>query len=121
MQQQGDLWHDNILDAIGAAVQAAGGFKAVAGKVWPTLDPASATTRLRASLNPDHAQKLCPEELLMVARLAKDVGDHSIMNFLARELGYQLEALSPAETKKRAVRTRRLALLDELRRLEADT
>jgi len=118
--QQGELWHDNILDAIGAAVQAAGGFKVVAGRVWPTLDPSTATTRLRASLNPDHAQKLCPEELLLVARLAKDAADSSIMNFLARELGYQVEPLSPAETKKRAVRVRRLALLDELKRLETD-
>lgn len=117
---QADLWHDNILDAIGAAVQAAGGFKMVAARVWPSLDVSTATTRLRASINPDHAQKLCPEELLLVARLAKDAGDSSIMNFLARELGYQLEALSQAETKKRAARTRRLALLDELRRLEAD-
>lgn len=118
--QQGELWHDNILDALGAAVQAAGGFKSVAARIWPALDLSTATTRLRASLNPDHAQKLCPEELLHVARLGKESGDHSIMNFLARELGYQLEALSPVETKKRAARTRRLALLDELRRLEAD-
>lgn len=118
--QQAALWHDSILDAVGAAVQAAGGHKSVAAKLWPATDLTSAAARLRASLNPDHAQKLCPEELLLVARLAKDAGDNSIMNFMARELGYQVEALSPAETKKRGVRARKLALLDELRRLEAD-
>jgi hypothetical protein len=53
MQQ--DLWHDTIFDALGAAVQAAGGAKKVAAKLWPALDTTSANARLRAGLNPDHA------------------------------------------------------------------
>jgi hypothetical protein len=116
MQQA--LWHDTIFDALGAAVQAAGGVKKVAGKLWPSLDPTSATARLRGALNPDHAQKLCPAELLMLAKLARDVGDNSLMEFLARELGYEVRALEPEEAKKRAKRVRRLALLEELKRLE---
>jgi hypothetical protein len=112
------LWHDTIFDALGAAVQAAGGTKRVAGKLWPTLDSTSATARLRGCLNPDHAQKLCPEELLAVMRLGKEAGDNSAMEFLARELGYELKPLSPGEAKKRAKRVRRLALLEELKRLE---
>lgn len=114
------LWHDTIFDALGAAVQAAGGSKKVAGKLWPTLDSTSATARLRGCLNPDHAQKLCPEELLMIARLGKESGDNSLMEFLARDLGYEIAPLSPAETKKRAKRARKRALLEELLRLEDD-
>jgi hypothetical protein len=112
------LWHDTIFDALGGAVQAAGGAKKVAGKLWPTLDSTSATARLRACLNPDHAQKLCPAELLMIARLAREVGDSSVMEFLARELGYEITPLAAEETKKRAKKARRMALLEELRRLE---
>lgn len=114
------LWHDTIFDAVGSAVQAAGGAKKVAGKLWPALDSTSATARLRASLNPDHAQKLCPLELLLILRLAKEIGDNSIMDFLARDAGYEIKPLAPIEAKKRAKRVRRLALLDELKRLEED-
>jgi hypothetical protein len=112
------LWHDTIFDALGAAVQAAGGTKRVASKLWPALDETSASARLRAGLNPDHAQKLCLEEMLMIARLAGGAGDTSVMNFLGRELGFEVKPLSPGDAKKRAKRARRLALLDELKRLE---
>lgn len=117
---QSVLWHDTIFDAIGSAVLAAGGTKRVAAKMWPTLDSSSATARLRGCLNPDHAQKLDPAELLAIARLGKEAGDNSLMEFLGRELGYELKPLAPAETKKRAIRARRLALIEELKRLDCD-
>ena len=116
MQQA--LWHETIFDSLGSAVQAAGGPKRVAARLWPTLDSTSATARLRSSLNPEHAQKLGPEETSMIIRLAREAGDNSIMEFLAREHGYELKPLAPAEAKKRAKRVRRLALLEELKQLE---
>ena len=82
------LWHDTILDALGSAVQAAGGVKRVAAALWPAADTDTASARLRSGLNPEHAQKICPHELVALVRLAKEQGDHSIMNFLAAELGY---------------------------------
>jgi hypothetical protein len=118
--QQAELWHDTILDALGAAVQAAGGVKKVSGRLWPTLDSVSSAARLRGALNPDHAQVLKPDELLHIGRLAREFGDSSVMNFLAREWGYAVEPLAPEQAKKRAKVTRRKALLDELRRLEDD-
>lgn len=117
---QVELWHDTIFDALGAAVQAAGGAKKVAGKLWPALDSTSATARLRGCLNPEHAQKLCPEEFVMLVRLAREVGDSSVMEFMARELGYELKALAPAEAKKRAKKARVASLLAELARLSDD-
>jgi hypothetical protein len=115
---QHELWHDTIFDALGSAVQVAGGVKKVAARLWPTLDVTSATARLRGCLNPDHAQKLCPEETLMILRLAKEAGDNSVMQFLARDLGYEINPLTPIETAKRAKRAKKLALLEELKRLE---
>lgn len=118
MQQQ--LWHETIFDALGAAANAAGGPKRVAAQLWPALDATSASARLRGCLNPDHAQKLCPAELLMLMRIARDAGDNSVMEFFARELGYEIQPLAPAEAKKRAKKARKLALLEELRLLEVD-
>ncbi len=116
--QQSTLWHETIFDALGASVQASGGMKRVAHKLWPTLDPSIAAARLRGALNPDHAQKLDPDELLAIARLARDVGEFSLMDFLARDLGFEIKPLAPADAKKRAKRIRKLALIEELKRLE---
>lgn len=118
--QQTELWHDTIFDALGACVQSAGGMKVVAARLWPALDATSAAARLRAALNPEHAQKLDLEELVLVAKLGREAGDGAVMNYLGRELGYEVKALSQADAKKHAKRMRKLALLEELRRLEDD-
>lgn len=116
--RQSDLWHDTSLDAVGASVEASGGKKRVASKLWPTLDPANAASRLRGGLNPEHAQKLDIDELIAIARLAKEVGDHTFMLYLGRVLGYEIKPLNPEEVERRARRLRRVALLDELKSLE---
>lgn len=116
--QQSELWHDTSLDAVGAAAEAAGGKKRVAGKLWPTLEQTTATARLRGGLNADHAQKLDLDEVIAIARLAKDCGDHTIMMYLGRVLGYEIKPLKLEEVEKRERRIRKVALLDELKRLE---
>lgn len=118
--QQTELWHDSILDAVGAAISASGGRGTVAKKLWPALEESSRTARLRASLNPDHAQKLDPEELLMIAKLARAAGDFSIVNFLARELGFEFKPISNADAKKRARKARMSVLLAEVAKLAAE-
>ena len=115
---QSELWHDTVFDALGAAVQAAGGVKKVAGSLWPSLDMASASSKLRSALSPDHAQKLCLTEFMLVWRLSKEAGDNSITNFCAREIGFEAVEIAPAEAKKRAKKARKLSLLNELKRLE---
>jgi hypothetical protein len=91
------LFHDSIYDALGGAVQAAGGVKRVSAALWPALSTEVAAARLRSGLNPEHAQKLCPSEVLHVARLAREAGDHSVMQYLAAELGYRIEPVSPRD------------------------
>lgn len=116
--EQSDLWDETIFDALGGAVQAAGGTKRVAAKLWPTLDPTTAASRLRGALNTEHVQKLDPDEFVAIGAIGKEAGTHRVMEFLARAWGYEVRPLAPEETKKAATRARRLALLDELKRLE---
>ena len=121
MSEQVPLWHDSIEDAIGTAIQALGGSKKVAELLWPVLarnKPQTAYTRLRHCLNSDKSEKLEPDEVLTIARAATLLGEHSIMLYMARELGYEITPLAPNESEKRARRERRLALLEELKRLE---
>lgn len=118
--QQSDLWHDTIYEALAATVAAAGGPKRVAPKIWPAMDQTSAITRLRTSIDPNHAQKLCLEELILLGKLGRDVGDNSLMAFLARELGCEVKPLAPAEAKKKAKKARVSVLLAEFARLLED-
>ena len=112
------LWHDTLDDATGAAVQAAGGVKKVGGKLWPALDSETAAAKLRACLNPDQAQKLSLAEWLLIGKLSRDAGNNDLMEFLGRELTNEVKPLEAKDAKKRAKKARRIALLDELKRLE---
>jgi hypothetical protein len=121
MGEQVRLWHDSIEDAIGTSIQALGGAKKVAELLWPVLarnKPQTAYTRLRHCLNAEKSEKLDPDEVLTIARAAALLGEHSIMQYMARELGYEISPLPGDEKQKRARRERRLELLDELKRLE---
>lgn len=117
---QNELWHDTIYDALGAAVQAAGGVKQVAGRLWPALDITSAAARLWASMNPEHAQKLDLHELEMVDALAREAGDMSLPGYLARKWSFEARSLTPAEAKKQARKQRKLTLFAEIARLERE-
>lgn len=118
--QQSALWHDTIYDALGTAVQAAGGNKRVSARLWPNIDSSSAQARLRSSLNTDHVQKLDLDEFVVIARIGKESGDHSVMEYLARELGYEIKPLAAAETKKRERKARRRWHLEQAMLLDGE-
>lgn len=123
MGEQVPLWHESIEDAIGTAIQALGGAKKVAELLWPVLarnKPQTAYTRLKHCLNDDKAEKLDPDEVLTIARAAAQVGEHSIMKFMAREAGYEITPLPPSEAEKRAKRAAIAWHLDEAKRLSTE-
>ncbi len=94
---QSALFHDTIYDAIGADISAAGGFKVVAGKLWPTEGSATASAKLRNSINPDQPHKLCPDEVLAIKRLAKEAGSTATVDYEAQALGYQVAWVDPKD------------------------
>jgi len=113
---QTKFWHETIYDALVMAVQASGGAKRVAAKIWPTLDPSTAQARLRGCLNVDRPEKLDPGELLTLAKIAREHGDNSLMEFLGRELCCEVKPIAPAVAKKREKLGRLLAQVDDIRR-----
>jgi hypothetical protein len=42
-------------------------------------------------------EKLDLEEVIAIARLAKDRGNHALMQYLGSELGYRVEAVEPED------------------------
>jgi hypothetical protein len=94
---QGTLFFETVYDAIGADISAAGGFKVVAGKLWPTEGSATASAKLRNSINPDQPHKLCPDEVLAIKRLAKEAGSTATVDYEAQQLGYQVAWVDPKD------------------------
>lgn len=82
------LIHESITDAIRDSVQAIGGNKKLGALMYPDLPVDQAAGRVRDCLNPDRREHFTPEQMMMIARLAKASGNHTIMEFLAIELGY---------------------------------
>lgn len=91
------LFHDTVADALGSAVLAIGGMKKAASMLWPADPISRSETRLRACLNAERAEKLSPDELIRLAKLAREAGDHSVMNYLAAELGYAIKPTTPED------------------------
>jgi nitroreductase len=105
MSHQGALFHDSLADAIGADIAAAGGFKAVAGRLWPA--ESNAAQKLRNCLNADQPHKLSPDEVLEIKKLAYEHGATNTVDYEAQQLGYETVWVDPkdqAEALRKEVR-----------------
>jgi hypothetical protein len=68
------LFLEDVFDALRAAVQAAGGAKCVAGRLWPAKPTEQARKDLLDCLNRDNDRKLCVEEVMAILRMAREAG-----------------------------------------------
>jgi nitroreductase len=97
VSHQKQFFFENLYDALGADIAAAGGFKAVAAKLWPSEPPSTATQKLRNTLNADQPHKLSPDEVLQIKRLAYEVGSTATVDYEAEQLGYQTVWVDPED------------------------
>ena len=82
------LFCESLVDTVRDAVRASGGNKVVGAKLWPKKSPEAAARTLANCLNEHRAERLTPDQLLLLARLARDRGCHVVMEYLAAQLGY---------------------------------
>lgn len=83
------LFLEDVFDALRAAVQAAGGAKVVAGRLWPHKPIDQAKRELLDALNRDNLRKLCVEEVMAILRMAREAGYHGAKHWIDQDLGYQ--------------------------------
>lgn len=103
------LFLEDVFDALRAAVQAVGGAKIVAGRLWPAKPIEQARKDLLDCLNRDNGRKLCIEEVIAVLRMAREAGYHGAKHWIDEEIGYQ--PTNPSDP-----RVERDRLADELAR-----
>jgi hypothetical protein len=79
---------ESFNDALIEAVKACGGSKAVGIALWPSKGVEAGQRQLLACLNPDRNEKLGPDEVLLILRMARERGFHDALNFVCADLGY---------------------------------
>ncbi len=109
--------HESLNAALIECVKAAGGSKVVGHKLWPEKTVDAAQRHLLACMNEDKQERLSPEHLLMVLRLARERGHHGGVAYILSDLGYA--PTTPIEPKDEAAELTRQAseLLEGLQRV----
>lgn len=79
---------NSINAALIEAVKALGGSKVVGHKLWPEKAVDAAQRHLLACLNEDKPERLTPDHLMLVLRMARDIGHHGALFQMCSLLGY---------------------------------
>jgi hypothetical protein len=82
------LFYDGFEDAAREVIGVCGGPKVVGSALWPAKSPDAARTRLLDCLNHERAEKLSPDEIILLAKMGRERACHAIVSFLMQELGY---------------------------------
>lgn len=98
---QEKLFHESWENALHATVVALGGYKKVAGDLWPAMKLDSAYAKLKGCLNEEkESEKLTLSEIEAITRKGREIGvDSSAYHFCA-STGYDKpKPVNPAEKK----------------------
>jgi hypothetical protein len=99
------VFFDNVNEVLVECVKACGGSKAVGVEIWPAKGMDAAQRHLLNCLNLDRNEKLSPDEVLLIARMARDVGCHVYVEYLAQALSYSKpEPIEPVDELKELLR-----------------
>lgn len=79
---------ETTTQALIECVKAAGGSKQVAAKVFPEKTVDQAQRHLLNCLNDDRQERLNPDQVLLIAKLARSAGCHAYAQHMAEVLGY---------------------------------
>lgn len=116
MQAAFGEFFEDINEALREAVRQLGGHKKVGPQMRPELPMEQAANWLRDCLNPDRREKLSPEQVLMLLRLARTAGFDGAMSYIAFDAGY--EPPRPVAPKDQEAELQH-AFIDAVERLES--
>lgn len=122
---QSALFHERVEDALDEVIRVCGGRKKFACDLWPDKPARDAHNLLDACLNPERRERFSPSQVLFIARRGHEAGYHAFMTYFARECGYDIKPITPAEEVDRVTSvieqstktlTTALATLERLKR-----
>jgi len=90
-------FYENIEQALTACIQALGGAKQVAHKLWADKNPEEGRTLLLNCVNPTRKEKLDYTQVMYLFREAKAIGCHAPYLWFSNEIGYDARPITKAE------------------------
>lgn len=94
------LFHESLSDALRECIGVCGGFKSVGYVLWPEKGPEGAGRFLSDCLNDAKREKLSPEQMMVIMRMARAKGCHAAIVWICRELAYaDPQPLEPADER----------------------
>lgn len=104
-------------EALDSVVHALGGYKKVGVMLRPELEqkPNAAAQWLRDCLNPEKPERLNPDQVFMLLRLARTSDYHAAKHWMDAELGYEQGKPLKPEDEAGALQKRGADLVRELR------
>jgi len=104
-------------DALDGVVHALDGYKKVGVLLRPELEtkPEAAAQWLRDCLNPEKRERLNPDQVFMLLRLARAANYHAAKHWMDSELGYEQGKPVNAKDELVNLQTRGADLIRELR------
>lgn len=128
---QPPLFVEDIYEALGAIVTHLGGAKSVGSMFWPAKSAHDAGKLLKDCLNPERNEKLDPEQVLLLFRLARETNFHVSKHWFDTETGYEPSApTNPKDEQARLLDVietagqtlqKALSALDKLRERKSPT
>jgi hypothetical protein len=118
MQLEMGEFFEDINDALRQAVKALGGNKAVGSKLWPEKTATAAAQSMSDCLNADRREKLAPEQVVLILRMAREKGYHAAMQFIAFDTGYKATPVDP-KTQEAELQERFIAAVGNLADIQA--
>lgn len=92
--------YETTNDALIECVKAAGGSKRVGAAVWPEKTIDAAQRHLLNCLNEGKPERLTPDQVLLIAKLARDAGCHAYQEYVSQALAYSMP--TPIEPEDQA-------------------
>lgn len=83
---------ESLNEALISCVRVCGGSKQVGPLLWPEKTPEAAQRLLLDCLNDERPNKLSPEQVILVLRMARAKGYHEAMEFICSDAGYTTPA-----------------------------
>lgn len=80
---------DDVYDALRETIKAIGGFASAGKRLRPELHADAAERWLLDAVNRGRAQKLSPEQFLVIATWGREAGCHALMNYITADTGYE--------------------------------
>jgi hypothetical protein len=114
---QDALFSEDIYDALGDIVRAAGGAKAVGPRLRANVPIERSRKWVLDCLNRDREERFDPDDVLTLLRIGREVGCHSAVHFLCDEAGYARPAPIEPQDEAAALMRQYIDAVQTLKRL----